>query len=147
MYQVPIESPVSKKQELSPPLLTEEHTINSQHTKLTYTASGDYFIPKIAFSVAATENLGKYGQMRKTDLQEHRPCLFNGLILSEKRNEHCTEINAAARQRIDLILPRLAEAARATENLKIRGPLKWVGLLNTCKAQAEEVILNKLVYD
>ena len=138
---------MSKKQELSPPLLTKEHTINSQHTKLIYTASGDYFIPNIAFSVAATENLGKYGQMRKTYLQEHRPGLFNRLILSEKRHEHCAKIDAAARQRIDLILPRLVEAAGATEDLRVRGPLKWIGLLNIRKAQAEEVILNKLVYN
>ncbi len=47
------------------------------YTKLTYTANGDYFIPNIAFSVAATENLGKYGRMRKKYLQEHRPGLFN----------------------------------------------------------------------
>ena len=38
------------------------------------------------------------------------------------------------------------EAAGATENLKARDPLKWVGLMNTCKTQAEEVVSDELIY-
>ena len=30
--------------------------------------------------------------------------------------------------------------------LKASDPLTWVGLMNTCKAQAEEVILAELIY-
>ena len=40
----------------------------------------------------------------------------------------------------------LAAEAGATEALKARDPMKWVGLMNTCKAQAEEVILAELIY-
>ena len=40
----------------------------------------------------------------------------------------------------------LAAEAGATEALKARDPLTWVGLMNTCKAQAEEVILAELIY-
>ena len=39
-----------------------------------------------------------------------------------------------------------AAEAGATEALKARDPMKWVGLMNTCKAQAEEVILAELIY-
>lgn len=120
--------------------------MENQSTKLTYTASGDYFIPNIAFSKAATENLGKYGRMRKKYLQEHRPGLFNRLVLSEKLCAHCAEIDAAARSRIDAMLPRLAVTTGTMEDLKASNPLKWVGVMNTCKAQAEEIILSELVY-
>ena len=37
-------------------------------------------------------------------------------------------------------------AAGATEELKASDPMRWTGLMNTCKAQAEEVILAELVY-
>lgn len=121
--------------------------MSNRHTKLTYTAGGDYFIPNIALSVAATKNLGKYGRMRKKYLQEHKPGLYNRLVLSEKLHEHCAEIDAAARSRIDTTLPRLAEAAGANEELKACDPLKWVGLMNTCKTQVEEIILSELIYD
>lgn len=129
------------------PSYEEEHAMNNHHVKLTYTANGDYFIPDIAFSEAASNNLGKYGRMRKKYLQEHRPGLFNRLALSEKLHAHCAEIDVAARSRIDAMLPRLAEAAGATEELKASDPLKWIGLMNTCKAQAEEVIFDELIYN
>ena len=44
------------------------------------------------------------------------------------------------------ILPRMMEAAGVTEELKARDPMRWVGLMNTLKAQAEEVVLKELVY-
>ena len=38
------------------------------------------------------------------------------------------------------------EAAGVTEELKARDPMRWAGLMNTLKAQAEEVLLQELVY-
>ena len=37
-------------------------------------------------------------------------------------------------------------AAGVTEALKARDPMRWVGLMNTLKAQAEETILTELVF-
>lgn len=51
----------------------------------------------------------------------------------------------AARERIDAMLPRMMEAAGVTEELKARDPIRWVGLMNTLKAQAEEIILDELI--
>ena len=44
------------------------------------------------------------------------------------------------------IVPFLAKDAGATETLKAAGPMKWVGLMNTCKAQAEEIVKHELIY-
>ena len=38
------------------------------------------------------------------------------------------------------------EAAGVTEELKARDPMLSVGLMNTLKAQVEEVLLQELVY-
>ena len=57
------------------------------------------------------------------------------------------EIDRAARERMDAMLPRMMEAAGVTEELKARDPMRWVGLMNTLKAQAEEVILAQLIFD
>ena len=38
------------------------------------------------------------------------------------------------------MLPRMMEAAGVTEELKARDPMRWVGLMNTLKTQAEEII-------
>ena len=121
--------------------------MKDKRTNLIYTPCGDYLIPNILFSVAATENIGKYGRMRKKYLQEHRTGLYNRLLLSEKLQAHLLEIDQTAHQRLEHMIPALAKAAGATEELKSTDSLKWVGLMNTCKAQAEEIIMDELIYN
>ncbi len=40
---------------------------------------------------------------------------------------------------------RKMEEAGVTEELKARDPMRWVGLMNTLKAQAEEIVLDELI--
>ena len=47
---------------------------------------------------------------------------------------------------MDAMLPRMMEVAGVTEELKACDPMRWVGLMNTLKAQVEEVLLQELVY-
>ena len=37
-------------------------------------------------------------------------------------------------------------AAGVTEELKARDPMRWVGLMNTLKAQTEEIVFQELIY-
>ena len=106
----------------------------------------DYEILTVGLSEAVTENLGKYGRMRKQYLQEHMPELYNSLLLSGTLHTHLLEIDQTARKRLELMMPELAKEAGATNELKAHDPLRWTGLMNTCKAQAEESILNELVW-
>ena len=115
-------------------------------TELSYQKNGDYLIPDLTLTEQARAPLGKYGRMRKRYLQAHRPVLWNQMILSETLYPHLREIDAAANSRVERMIPVLAKAAGATEELKASDPLKWTGLMNTCKAQAEETILTELVY-
>ena len=114
--------------------------------ELTYTRSGDYWIPDLSLSQQETKPLGKYGRMRKAYLQEHRPVLWNSLILSEKLYPHLREIDETANKRLEQMMPGLMQSAGVTEALKASDPMKWVGLMNSLKAQAEEVILTELIY-
>ena len=107
----------------------------------------NYEIPAIGLSEAATENLGKYGRMRKQYLQAYRPELYNSLLLSGTLHTHLLEIDQTACKRLELMMPEMANAAGATEDLKAHDPLRWAGLMNTCKAQVEEIILNELIWD
>ena len=112
---------------------------------LTYTRTGDYLIPDLKLSEQPEKPLGKYGRMRKAYLKEHRPILYNQLLMSEKLYPHLREIDETANSRLGQMMPRLAEAAGATEQLKASDPMQWVGLMNTCKAQAEEILLAELI--
>ena len=114
-------------------------------TELAYTTVNDVQIPNL--TLPETEPIGRYGRMRQKHLREHRPVLWNHLVLTGTLYEHLHEIETAAQSRIDLMLPKLAEAAGATETLKAADPMKWTGLMNNCKEQAEEVVLNELIYN
>ena len=115
-------------------------------SELTYIQNGDYLIPNLTLQVTEERPLGKYARMRRTYLKEHRPGLWEYMVLSEELFPHLWEIDEAATNRMEELMPKLAKEAGATEELKMRDPMRWVGLMNNCQAQAEEIILSELVY-
>lgn len=113
---------------------------------LEYTCNGDYFIPNLKLSERSQMPIGKYGRMRKIYLQEHRPALYNSLLLSEKLYPYLLEVDQAANERLENLMPPMIKAAGITEQLKATDQMKWVGLMNTVKAQVEEIIFEELIY-
>ena len=113
---------------------------------LTYTMNGDYQIPDLKLTEQPEKSLGKYGRMRKAYLKEHRPLIYNQLLLTEKLYPHLIEIDETAQSRLEQMMPQLAKDAGATEQLKASDPMRWVGLMNTCKAQAEEILMAELIH-
>ena len=113
---------------------------------LTYTMNGDYQIPDLKLTEQPEKPLGKYGRMRKAYLKEHRPLIYNQLLLTEKLYPHLIEVDETAQSRLEQMMPQLAKDAGATEQLKASDPMRWVGLMNTCKAQAEEILMAELIH-
>ena len=113
---------------------------------MNYIQNGDYLIPDLKLSEQPEKPLGKYGRMRKAYLKEYRPILYNQLLMSEKLYPHLLEIDETAQSRLEQLMPQLAAAAGATEQLKANDPMRWVGLMNTCKAQAEEILMAELIH-
>ena len=112
--------------------------------ELYYTMKDEVLLPEL--SLPETEPIGRYGRLRQKYLREHRPILWNQLLMNGTLWPHLHEIETAAQRRMDLMLPKLAAEAGATEALKAADPMKWTGLMNSCKAQAEEVVLSELIY-
>ena len=61
------------------------------------------------------------------------------------QDPHLLEIERTAQGRVETMLPHMMETAGVTEELKACDPMRWVGLMNTLKAQAEEIILDELI--
>ncbi|WP_242956988.1 TnpV protein [Flavonifractor sp. An82] len=91
-------------------------------------------------------HIGHYGRLRKAYLEQYRHRLYTALVASEKLYPHLAETDRAARDMLDYLMPRLAREAGATEALKAADPMKWVGLMNNCKARAEEIVMHELIY-
>ena len=112
---------------------------------ITYQPNGDYLLPNL--TVEKTEKpLGRYGRMRKDYLQKHQPMLFQSLLLTGKLYPHLLEIEETANSRMEQLLPQLMEQCEVTEQLKAAKSYEEARAVFHCKAQAEEMILNELIY-
>ena len=114
-------------------------------SSLTYSQNGDYLIPNLILDPAPAKSLGKYGRMRQTYLKTHRLLVYNQMLLSGSLFPHLQEVDETAHQRLEQMMPQLAKEAGATEELKALDLMQWVGLMNTCKAQAEEILMAELI--
>ena len=84
--------------------------------------------------------------MRLIYLKQHRRGLYRKLVTSGKLQDHLLDIEDTARDWLDRIMPEMAKATGATEELKARDQMAWVGLMNNCKARVEEIIQADLIY-
>ena len=85
-------------------------------------------------------------EFRCVSARKYRSITWLVLLNTGKLVDHLRKIEDAANARLDELLPVLARNAGAMEALKASEPMKWVGLMNTCKAQAEEIIYAELIY-
>ena len=114
---------------------------------LTYTRVGDYYIPNLTLGNMPDKPIGKYGRMRRQYLEEHQPITYAIMSLNGTLFTHLAEIDKTAERRLGILMPQLAKSAGATEALKAINPMRWVGLMSACKAQAEEIIFTELIYE
>ena len=117
--------------------------IHDSKNGLDYTLVGDYYLPDL--EIESSQPLGKYGRARMKVLKEHRPWLYNRLLLSGKLYDDLREADSEAQRLLDQIIPRMAAEAGVNEDLKAADPIRWVGMMNTIKAQVEEIIWNTVV--
>ena len=90
--------------------------------------------------------LGKYAELRREYLIKHRRSTYAALLCEEKLSTHLEKIEAEAQEFLANILSRVVKEQGITEELKARDPLLWVQRMNQAKANAEEVVLRKMVY-
>ena len=121
--------------------------IHDEANGLDYILVGDYYIPVIELPEDDDRPIGKWGRMHRAYLEETNPLLLNHLILTGKLYAYLLGIEDAAHNLMNRMMPDMAKEAGATEELKARDPMRWVGLMNCCKSQIEELIFTELIYN
>ena len=114
---------------------------------MTYTMKGGCRLPDLLPPQEPEMALGKYGLLRRKYLKEHRKVLFTNLLTSGRLNEHLSEIDRTAKQRMEQLVTEMARTEGVTEKLKAADPMKWVGLMNDLRNAAEETVLTELIYN
>ena len=111
-----------------------------------YIPCGDFLIPDFAIALE-TESLGKYGRMHHTYLLEHCPKLYQQLVLSGQLRAHLLGIDQTCRDRMERIIPQMAEVEGVDEKLKASDQLGWISRVNSIHQRAEETVLDELVFE
>ena len=111
----------------------------------TYEMQGDYRLPCLALPAEETA-VGVWGQRHLRYIRRHRKALYTALWLGGRLNDYLADIERQAEEMFFQLVKEYAERQGITERLKAENQMEWVGRMNNCKGQAEEVILAELIY-
>ena len=116
-----------------------------QCSGLWYERQGDYYIPRLVLDETDTSPIGMWGRKHQQYLKEHRPILYSNLVLSGKLHSYLADIDTQARNKLHLLITRLAKKEGINEQLKSQDQMAWVGAMNNIRNRAEEIILQELI--
>ena len=102
--------------------------MNTNSRNVTYSTVGDYQLPNLTLN-QPRKPLGKYGRLRRTYLMNHRPVLYNTMLLNGSLYPTLTEL-----------------LTKDPAPDKEQNQMAWVQHMNSLKAQAEELVLTELIY-
>ena len=111
-----------------------------------YIQCGDYLIPDLELPDEEHYSIGKHGRIRMHYLKEHRPVIYNQLILSGKLYVHLGEFEQTCQDRLERMIPQMKKVKGITEALKATDQMEWVRRMNSIHNRVEEIILTELVY-
>lgn len=117
-----------------------------ERTGIEYNLEGDYYIPNLVMPQQEKIVLNKYGRMRLKYLKEHKKADYTIMLMDGTLNAHLKELQETADNRVQQIISELKSKSDLTEDMKNTDILYWVGTMNSIKAQAEEIVIDELIF-
>ena len=113
--------------------------------KIEYVEAEDGMLyPKLEHPKQPAGSVGKYGEMRRKYLQEHRKATYSMMILEGTLKQHLIDVNEQAHRQIEELIEDLLKVNPAPD--KAKNQFGWIQHMNILKVQAEEIILQELIY-
>ena len=113
---------------------------------ITYTERNGIRYPDLTLPEQTNYSLGKYANLRLDFMKKHRKGRYTTLLTEGRLNEYLHAIDIRAHELLDNIIPRLAQERGIDEALKAHNALQWVAEMNNIKANAEEIVMQEVVY-
>lgn len=114
--------------------------------KITYTEKNGIYYPDLALPEQPTMSIGKYGQIRLDYLKTYRKAQYSTLLTQGVLAAHLSALDAATRYIVEKTTAELAKERGVDKSLKATDPLRWTQEMNNCKAAAEEIALQEVIY-
>ena len=112
----------------------------------TYTRQGDYCLPDVCLPPEEERPIGVYGQRRRVYLKKHHRILYYNLLTAGVLDGHLADIEEQAQELFSRMVKQHAVADGVTEALKADDPMAWVRKMNGVRQQANEVVMQEIVY-
>lgn len=111
--------------------------------ELTYARVGDYYLPNLL--LPPEPQIGVWGRRRRQYLYDQRHPIYTGMLLAGTLNPHLESIDRQANTIFSQTVTRLAQEEGATEQLKVSDQMGWVGLMNSIRHRAAEIVNKELI--
>ena len=119
----------------------------NEKTGISYTLHGDYYLPDLILPEEEDKRpIGKWGNLRKSYLQQHKRVFYNTLVCNLTLRTHLTDVDEQARDMFDTLTEQMMKSEGVTEELKEQNQLEWVGRMNNIKERATEIVCKELIY-
>ena len=115
---------------------------------LTYTQVGDYKLPNLTIKETKDKPLNKYGLLKLDYIKRNKKVLYQQILMTNELNNFLFSVGNEAQEMVDRLMDDyIKNDSRLSEKEKQQDQLSWVGLMNNYKSCAEEIVLQKLIYN
>ena len=111
-----------------------------------YERRGEQYYPVLDLGEQTSYEIGKYGKLHLEFIKQHRRGTYTTMLTENRLNEHLHSVDEQACEQIDLHIAQMAKQMGVTEELKAFDPMRWVQMMNSIKASAEEIVMKEVVY-
>lgn len=113
--------------------------------KVTYQKRGDYLLPELVIEQNQPK-IDKYGRMRKEYLKNEKRVLYNQLIIKGELMNHLAKVQSQAEEELERLENLFSQGEDLSEKIKSICPIDWASRRNKIKKQAEELILEQIIF-
>ena len=123
-----------------------EKRIYNEHTGISYTLQGDYYLPDLALPEQENKPIGLWGQRHLGYIKQHRRILYINLLTSGRLNEHLADIDKQAEDMFFGLIKQMTEREGVTEKLKAENQMEWVAQMNKIRGRSTEIVNHDIIY-
>ena len=122
-----------------------EKRIYNEHTGISYTLQGDYYLPDLALPEQENKPIGLWGHRHLCYIKRHKKVLYTNLLTSGKLNSYLADIDEQAEAMFSRLVKQMAECEGVTEKLKADNQMEWVARMNSIRSRATEIVTKDLI--
>ena len=124
-----------------------EKRIYNEHTGISYTLQGDYYLPDLALPEQENKPIGLWGHRHLCYIKRHKKVLYTNLLTSGKLNGYLADIDEQAEDMFSRLVKQIAEREGVTEQLKADNQMEWVARMNNICSRATKIVNNDIIYN